>query len=53
MLGEGSFAWVYRVFDEKFERFVALKVLKSMRLRNGNLITCAFSQGVIWLLAVA
>ncbi len=30
MLGEGSLAWIYRAFDEKFERPVVLKVLKSM-----------------------
>jgi serine/threonine protein kinase len=28
LIGEGSFARVYRAFDEKLERFVALKVLK-------------------------
>ncbi len=27
-LGEGSFAWVYRAYDPKFEQDVALKVLK-------------------------
>ena len=27
-LGEGSFAWVYRGYDEELERHVALKVLK-------------------------
>jgi serine/threonine-protein kinase len=28
LLGEGSFAWVYRAYDQKFEQDVALKVLK-------------------------
>jgi serine/threonine protein kinase len=28
LLGEGSFAWVYRAHDQKFERYVALKLLK-------------------------
>jgi len=27
-LGEGSFAWVYRGYDEELDRRVAVKVLK-------------------------
>jgi serine/threonine-protein kinase len=38
MLGEGSFAWVYRAFDEKFERPVALKVLKPVWLSDPQAI---------------
>lgn len=34
LLGEGSFAWVYRAFDQKFERYVALKLLKPIWLSD-------------------
>lgn len=37
-LGEGSFAWVYRAYDEKFEQYVALKVLKTKWLDDPNAI---------------
>jgi hypothetical protein len=33
-LGEGSFAWVYRGYDEELERHVALKVLKPVWLSD-------------------
>jgi serine/threonine protein kinase len=35
-LGEGSFAWVYRAFDQKLRRYVALKVLKPMWLNDSS-----------------
>ncbi len=37
-LGEGSFAWVYRAYDEKFEQYVALKILKTKWLDDPNII---------------
>lgn len=38
LLGEGSFAWVYRALDEKFERHVALKILKPIWLSDPQAI---------------
>jgi glycine betaine/proline transport system substrate-binding protein len=34
LLGEGTFAWVYRAIDQKLERHVALKVLKPVWLND-------------------
>ncbi len=36
-LGEGPFFWVYRAFDEKSAKFVALKVLKPWALNSPSL----------------
>ncbi|MEM7346958.1 MAG: serine/threonine-protein kinase, partial [Chloroflexota bacterium] len=39
LLGEGSFARVYRAFDQKLERYVALKILKSVWLDDSTATT--------------
>jgi serine/threonine-protein kinase len=38
LLGEGSFAWVYRAYDQKFEQYVALKLLKPIWLGDPQAI---------------
>lgn len=38
LLGEGSFAWVYRAFDQKFEQDIALKLLKPIWLNDQQAI---------------
>lgn len=38
LLGEGSFAWVYRAYDQKFEQDIALKLLKPIWLSDRQAI---------------
>jgi len=37
-LGEGSFAWVYKGYDEELDRHVALKVLKPIWMSDMNAV---------------
>jgi TRAP-type mannitol/chloroaromatic compound transport system substrate-binding protein len=39
LLGESSFAWIYRTFDHKLEQYVALKLLKPIWLADAKAVT--------------